>query len=511
MSSPNEADSPAPVPDPPTAVPTAAQTDTVSVSPAEPRRRLSRPRSLRFELMVSYLSLLSVVVIGFGGSIYALVRQATYRAAESDLLGSAQMLAREMGRVAPETLSLSSASRHRFGPAPRDHAYFAVWNSKGELVAGLDHLPPHLKHIFPRGLNPSQPPPQDHSHRPYYSVANGNHLDVILRTPEGAHVLVGRHLAREYDHLNQLLVRVTLFGLVSLAAGAAGTWWLARRIVEPLDRLTQTAETITERSLEQRLELTGASSELTRLSTVFNTMLDRLQAAFQRQIRLTADASHELRTPVAVILSQTEHTLSRPRTPDEYCSALETCLRAARRMKRLVDDLLLLARADSGRLELRQEPLDLADVVRQSLALLEPVALEKQVRISSQLQTTLTRGDPARLGQVVTNLVTNALLYNRPQGEVFVTVQTRDAQALLMVSDTGVGIAAADLPRLFERFYRADQSRTHSSGQGTGLGLSIVSEIVSAHHGSINVTSELEVGTTVTVLLPIFTEAADGP
>lgn len=232
-------------------------------------------------------------------------------------------------------------------------------------------------------------------------------------------------------------------------------------------------------------------------------MLDRLQGAFQRQIRLTGDASHELRTPVAVILSQTEHTLSRPRTPEEYCSALETCLRAARRMKRLVDDLLLLARADSGRLELRQEPLDLADVVRQSLALLEPLAQEKQVRVSSQLQKILAWGDAPRLGQVVTNLVTNAVIYNRPQGDEFVTVHPRDGHALLMVSDTGTGIAAADLPHLFERFYRADQSRTQSSGQGTGLGLSIVSESITAHHGSIHVTSERGVGTTMTVLLPV--------
>lgn len=471
--------------------------------PVSARPRAIRRHSLRLEMMVSYLSLLAVVVIGFGGTIYWLVRQATYRQAESDLLASAQLLARELSTGAPETQSLTPASKHRFGPAPRDHAYFAAWNPKGEQVAGMDPLLPHLSHLISRAGNTSQPPPHDYSHRPYFSVANGIHLDLVLKSPEGNYVLVGRPLSREFDHLNQLLVRVTLFGLVSLAAGAAGTWWLARRIVLPLERLTRQAEQIHEKSLDQHLELTGASSELWRLSTVFNTMLDRLQGAFQRQIRLTADASHELRTPVAVILSQTEHTLSRPRTPEEYCSALETCLRAARRMKRLVDDLLLLARADSGRLELRQEPLDLADVVRQSLALLEPLAQEKQVRVSSQLQKTLAWGDAPRLGQVVTNLVTNAVIYNRPQGDVFVTVHPRAGHALLMVSDTGTGIAAADLPHLFERFYRADQSRTQSSGQGTGLGLSIVSEIITAHHGSIHVTSELGVGTTMTVLLPV--------
>ncbi len=466
-----------------------------SVPPTAKPRPPRPPRSLRIELMVSYLSLLAVVVIGFGGSIYFLVRQGTYHQAESELLVSAQLLARELKSGAPKLdLALPQPPRHRFGPPPREETYFAIWTPRGQRLAGSDRLPPHARNVPPQ---PSWVRP-----RPFYSVPHDMHLDVYLHTPDGTRIMVGRPLIREFEHLRQLLLIVTLFGLISLAAGAVGAWWLARRIVQPLEQMTRAAEKITAKSLDQRLELVGASSELTRLSTVFNTMLDRLHGAFQRQIRFTADASHELRTPVAVILSQAEHTLSRPRSPEDYCSALDTCLRAARRMKRLVDDLLLLARADSGRLEIRQEPLDLADVVRQSLTMLEPLAREQQVRLSSQLLTTPTIGDAARLAQVVTNLVTNALLYNRPDGEVFVTVHARDGKATLVVTDTGVGIPAADQPRLFERFFRADQARTHQEGQGTGLGLSIVSEIVAAHQGTIDVTSELGVGTTVTVLLP---------
>lgn len=462
------------------------------------------PRSLRVELMVSYLSLLAVVVAGFGGSIYALVRQGTYHQAESELLSSAQLVARELkSGVAKPNLTIPPAFRHRFGPEPRDHAYFAIWNSQQHQIAGNDPLPPHARFL--------PPPPPRHHDRPFYSVARGIHLDVYLREKDGTLIMVGRPLSREFDHLNRLLVIVALFGAISLAAGALGAWFLARRIVRPLDQLTHAAEQINAKSLDQRLELVDASSELVRLSTVFNTMLDRLQGAFQRQIRFTADASHELRTPVAVILSQAEHTLSRPRSSEDYCSALETCVRAARRMKRLVDDLLLLARADSGRLEVRQEPLDLADVVRQSLEMLGPLAQEKQVRLSSQLLTTPAIGDAARLSQVVTNLVTNALQYNRPQGEVFVSVHSREAQATLVVSDTGVGIPTADQPRLFERFFRADQARTHQEGQGTGLGLSIVAEIVAAHHGTIEVTSEFGVGTTVTVQLPVPQSAPQPP
>ena len=446
--------------------------------------------------MISYLSLLAVVVVGFGASIYFIVRQGIYHQAESELLASAQLLARELKSKGPQArLEIAPVPQQRFGPAPRDRGYFSIWDPQGRRIAGTDPLPLHLE-------EQSSQPPRNLS-RPFYSVSHGIHLDVFLKEPDGTRIVVGRPLGRDLDHLGQLLAVVSLFGFISLAAGAAGAWWLARRIVEPLERMALTAEQITAKSLEQRLQLEGASSELIRLKTVFNTMLDRLQGAFQRQIRFTADASHELRTPVAVILSQAEHTLSRPRAAEDYCSALDTCLRAARRMKRLVDDLLLLARADSGRLELRQEPLDLADVARQSLALLEPLAKEKQIRLASQLQTTPLTGDAARLGQVVTNLVTNALLYNRPDGEVFVTVHARESRATLIVSDTGMGIPLADQPRLFERFFRANLARTHVEGQGTGLGLSIVQEIVSAHQGTIEITSEPGVGTTVTVQLPI--------
>jgi signal transduction histidine kinase len=240
-------------------------------------------------------------------------------------------------------------------------------------------------------------------------------------------------------------------------------------------------------------------------------MLDSLGAAFQRQLRLTADASHELRTPVTVVLSQAEQTLFRDRSPEEYRAALETCLRSARRMKRLIDDLLLLARADSGRLELQLQRIDLAEVARQAVAMLEPIAAQHEIRLSSQLQSTMLRGDSLRLGQVAANLVNNAIVYNRPGGTVFVSVSLRADSAVLTVSDTGIGIAAEDRERMFERFYRADPARTHEPSQGAGLGLSIVQEIVAAHSGVLEVTSEPGAGTTMAVVLPTAGPGETGP
>jgi heavy metal sensor kinase len=330
-------------------------------------------------------------------------------------------------------------------------------------------------------------------------------MSVIVQLPQGGQLLVGRNLGKETGHLRGLLGRIVLFGLLSVIAGVLCAWWLARWIGGPLARLTSGVEAISSKNLDARLNSEtrrGGASELLRLAVVFNAMLDRLQAAFQRQVRFTADASHELRTPVSVILSQCEQTLSRPRQESEYRAALETCLRTAQRMKSLVGDLLLLARADAGRLEIPKAPLDLADVVRQSLSLLEPMASEHQVHLTATLQSARLIGDAPRLGQVVMNLVSNALQYNRPDGNVNVSVQQVADSVLMVVSDNGRGIPLGEQSRLGERFYQVDAARTGGAGRGTGLGLSIVSEIVAAHGGTLEIESTPDVGTTVSVRFP---------
>lgn len=469
-------------------------------SPNKPGSKpLKAPRSLRSELLIGQLSVLLIVVLGFGGAIYWLMRQAIYREAESDLLGAAQLIAQDVGDVEPSAVTIARAYRHRFGPAPRDHAYFAVWDAAGQSIAATDPLPPHV--APPANLPPSDGP------RPFDVRAHGDDLEVIVRGPQNSQVLVGRPLAKEGDRLNSLLRNLAVGGAIALTFGGVACWRLANRIVRPIEQLTAAAERISAKRLDQRLQLAPASAELHRLADVFNGMLDRLQTSFERQVRFTADASHELRTPVAVILAQADHTLARPRSNDEYCQALDACLRAARRMKRLVDDLLLLARADAGRLVSSPARCDLADVARSTLEMLAPLARDRGVRLESLLQPTLVLGDAAQLSQVVANLVTNAIRHSPEAGQVFVSVNPRQQRALLTVADAGDGIPIEDQPRLFERFYQADKSRSHQDGQGAGLGLSIVAEIVALHDGTVDVASTLNRGTTFTVEFPAIIEA----
>jgi len=315
-------------------------------------------------------------------------------------------------------------------------------------------------------------------------------------------VLVGRQIGRERNELRRLFWWLTGTGLGVLGLGLLWSWYLSRRILVPIEQMTGTAERISASNLAERIDESGIKSELGRLAHVLNRMFGRLQASFERQVRFTADASHELRTPTAVVLAQSELALSKPRSPGEYQEALAACYRAAKRMEGLVDGLLTLARVDAGQLEIRDEPIDLRTVVESSVALLKPLADQKRVALKCDLQTAQVAGDAQRLCQVVANLVSNAITYNHEGGEVRVFLLADDRDAVLNVVDTGSGIAEGDLPRIFERFYRVDRARTGNHG-GIGLGLAICQEIIHGHGGTIDVTSALGEGTTFNVRLPL--------
>jgi signal transduction histidine kinase len=200
------------------------------------------------------------------------------------------------------------------------------------------------------------------------------------------------------------------------------------------------------------------------------------------------------------MLTQAQTALNRERTAPEYRETVEACQRAAQRMRRLIESLLALARLDAGQEQMKRLQFDFSKTISDCAEMVQPMAEERGVKIISELSALEITGDSERLAQVVTNLLTNAIQYNLPDGEVRVKLESQDGMAVLTVSDKGQGIAAEDLPRVFERFYRADKSR--STG-GNGLGLAISKAVVEAHGGTIEVASEENVGTTFAVRLPI--------
>ena len=313
--------------------------------------------------------------------------------------------------------------------------------------------------------------------------------------------MVGCSIAPELKELRFTALTLISVGGVILFFGFGGGWWIIGRAIRPVEDISATAAKISAGDLSQRINVAEAESELGQLAAVLNSTFARLETAFAQQKQFASDAAHELRTPVAVILTQTQTALNRERDAASYKQTVEACQRAAQRMRKLIESLLELARFDAGQQVLKRLPFDFSKTISDSAELVQTLAEERGVKIISDLAPLEIIGDPERLAQVVTNLLTNAIQYNQPDGEVRVQLESENNLAVLIIANTGQGIAPADLPRVFERFYRADKSRTGAGN--SGLGLSICKAIVEAHGGTMEASSEEKVGTTFTVRLPV--------
>jgi len=297
--------------------------------------------------------------------------------------------------------------------------------------------------------------------------------------------------------------------LGALALAALIGWFLASRAMRPVDLMTRTARAIGHSAdLTRRLEEPRQRDELGRLASTFNEMLARLDQAFMTQRRFLADASHELRSPLAAIRTNVEALLrGADADPEERDASLRAIARETDRMGRLVADLLALAHADAGQPLVRQ-PVELdallLEVYQQERRLAGGVGLTL-----GDLEQVEVEGDPDRLKQLVLNLVDNALRYTPPGGDVTLDVVRMSSWAVLRVRDTGVGIPDEDLSRIFDRFYRVDRPRTRQAG-GTGLGLAICKWVAEAHGGRIEVESVVDGGSTFSVFLPARETAALG-
>jgi two-component system heavy metal sensor histidine kinase CusS len=297
---------------------------------------------------------------------------------------------------------------------------------------------------------------------------------------------------------------------VILVLAGIGGYWMSRRALVPVARLTQQAETLSLDNLSLRLEVVPTGDELQALAETWNRMLGRLQSAVSRLSEFTADASHELRTPLALIRTTAELALRRPRSAEEYRSALETIARESERTTQVIEDLLALARADAGRGALPLVPLDFTDAIADIGSEYRNIASLHNIEF--RLHSTaglMVNGNRAALRRIAAILLDNAFKYTPPGGTVTVSIAQDASRAVLEVSDTGVGIPADVLPRIFERFYRADPARNYATG-GHGLGLSIAEWIARAHQGVITVASEPGRGSTFRFTLPLLRMDSSG-
>jgi heavy metal sensor kinase len=301
---------------------------------------------------------------------------------------------------------------------------------------------------------------------------------------------------------DEILEVVVLFGLPAVLVLGVGSWWLVRRALGPLDRLAEAAARIHAGSLAEPLPGAGADDEVGRLATVFNAMMARLDASFAQVKDFTLHASHELKTPLAILQSEIETALADPGATAAQREMFVSQLDEVHRLTKIVDGLTFLARADTGQLKLAEEPVRLDELVRDMFADAEILAHAAGLKVVlARCDTVTVRGDRHRLRQVLLNLVDNAVKFNRPDGEVTFALTRHTDTATLRIANAGPGIPPETLPRVFDRLYRGETASGRSV-EGSGLGLSIARSIVVAHGGRIDIASTPGHETTVTVSVP---------
>jgi heavy metal sensor kinase len=321
------------------------------------------------------------------------------------------------------------------------------------------------------------------------------------------HVRVGTYTTGLDDRLSALVRQLMVVGGVLVLVTPAVGWWLARRATQPVADILRIAEHLRPTRLSDRLPARGTRDELDVLSHTINRLLDQVATHVDRQEQFVADAAHELRGPVAAVQSSLEVALSRERTPREYQATIEDVLHETRQLTRLTNDLLLLAEGGAESAVAAHTILELAALVRQAASMFAGVAEERGIRLHVDVQgDARVAGDPRYLRQVCSNLLDNAIRFTPPGGRVGITLSEDRGrrEAVLTVTDTGAGIDAGHLKRVFDRFFQADAGRDRGDAtRGGGLGLAISKAIVERHRGRIGVTSRRGAGSCFTVHLPL--------
>ncbi len=469
-------------------------------------------RSIRQRLTIGYVVALSVTLATFGTALYLDRRQANLRELDARLEGEAELtlqvmrdFTKTMGRLPPVMASIQPfflKFRHYLLLVGTDGTTMLSIDGTGSLDSRAVNQLRDLVDASGPGpvfgtvtVLPGRPPIRYHIVRvegadpSIRSMLVGAGVDEVLLGPQA--------LARS------MLVIAPFLLLISLLVGL----WLARTSLKPLESMIDELTAITDgRSLHRRLPVDpGSSDELARMSQAANGMFARLEQSFAAQQRFVAEASHELKTPLMVLRAGVERALTNPKVPSESLEPLDESLEEINRMSELVDSLLMLARADEGRAPLAVEAIDLREIVNEAVETAQILGEAKHLGIRTAIPgapVTLPV-DKTRIRQLLLNLVTNAVKYTPHGGEIGVEIADDGAAVSLVVSDTGIGIAAGDLTHIFDRFWRADPARTRDDERaGTGLGLAITKWIAEAHGGSIAVQSRPGKGTTFTVSLP---------
>lgn len=441
-------------------------------------------KSIRWTLLFWYALILILVVSLFTALVSIEMWNSTMQSVDDELRAHAHGISSglEMNKDGSFELTLSDPYVDYFNQQTSNPPFYAIWGYDGELIATSN---PSLDIQKPDRAG---------------EYAMKNMREVAVSGKYKTLVLVGKDVRDKRASVDQFVSSILVTGAIIFIFGMIGGWFLAGRVTSPIKRISETAASISEFDLSKRVQVSTIENEFKGLAKTLNETFDLLQAAFERQTAFTADASHELRTPLSILISHIQLSLKKERTTPEYQKTLETCLRSAERMRAVVEGLLTLARADAGEMVLKLEDVDIVKTLEDTISLLKPMADQKKVSVNVRQDNLVLKADRDRLQEAFTNLISNAIRYNKEGGNVDASINSNGEFAEISVTDTGIGIPAEAQKFIFERFYRVDKTRSRSLG-GSGLGLAITKLIVEAHGGTISFSSKEDIGTTFTIKL----------
>jgi heavy metal sensor kinase len=462
-------------------------------------KRLSR-LSIGMRLTLWYLAIFLLAEFIFGAGMWLILRKNLYDIADAALEGQAADIERFLEARKGASAEQLHAEISEDYKIERSEDYLQITDAGGKTIYRSRFLDEHS--LPPVSLDQLKEPVYENlklGKLPFRILSERMEINGQVFV-----VQIGSTLDEETETLDAFRKYLLMFAPVLLLAASAVGYWLSRKALAPVDALARTARTISGHNLSSRLEQLHTGDELQRLSDTLNEMLARIETAFLRITEFTADASHELRTPIALIHTEAELALRRSRDESEYRDALRNILLEADRTAKLIEGLLALARADSGGEALNIHPVDLRPTLRESASKWSQVAVLRSLHFEDHLgmpQLTVM-GDDNALRRVIDILLDNAFKYTPSPGKITLSAEQKNGCAIVSVKDTGIGIAPEDQARIFERFYRVDKARSRSLG-GAGLGLAIAQWIVQLHKGSIAVESEPGNGSVFRVEIPL--------
>lgn len=459
--------------------------------------------SIRCRLTLWYSIALGVILCGFCLVLLLLMRQQVFARTDAGLREEVEEIGLEIG-LADTAEAFKRQAQARF--SQHDFYDFLVVDEAGRII-----------------FFSSEQKDQTVDRLASFDGPKGVRIETLEVGDRGAYRIAATSLESSFGNLNLQVMRSlrpiyadlhtlqwAMIGLLPVVVALALTtgYFLAGHALRPVQQVVDAANSISISCLDRRIEVANSHDEIGKLAAALNSLIARLEKAVTEIRRFTADASHEIRTPIASLRLEAETALLSPRSSREYTHTLAIVVEETTRLGRLADQLLSLSRHDAGITQRANEPVQIDALVRDVVDHLRPFADSSGVELECACDLPCeVLGDDIRLSQVFFNILENAIKYSASGGRVLIRMRCEAERVVIDVEDTGMGISARDLPHVFDRFFRVDPSR-HIEGGGAGLGLSIAKAAVESHQGTITISSQLGTGTTLTVSLPISGDIA---